>query len=82
MWNMRNEPTDRHRNGSDAPRKLPGKLLALMLLMPVLTALLALTGQQRIAQFILLMIGPMVVFGVAASRRQCTCLFKQERTDK
>ncbi|MFZ5843731.1 MAG: hypothetical protein ACOY3E_12635 [Pseudomonadota bacterium] len=70
-----------HSNGRDVPCKQPGKLLALMLLMPVLTALLALTGQQRIAQFMLLMIGPMVVFGVAASRRRHACLFKQERRD-
>lgn len=78
MWN---KPNDRHRNGSDAPRKLPGKLLALMLLMPVLTLLLALGGQQRIAQFMLLMIGPMVVFGVAASRRKPDCSFTPGRDD-
>jgi len=79
MWN---KPNDLHRNGSDAPRKLPGKLLALMLLMPVLTLLLALSGHQRIAQFMLLMIGPMVVFGVAASRRKPACVFKRERSEK
>lgn len=79
MWN---KPNDLLRNGNETPRKLPGKLLALMLLMPVLALLLALSGHQRIAQFMLLMTGPMAVFGVAASRRQHACLFKQERTDK
>ena len=79
MWN---KPKHKRCDGSVSRRRLSIKKLTLLLLMPLLSVLATLADNERLAQFMLLMTGPMAALALATNRRSCAWLFKQEPADK
>ncbi|HEX4910711.1 MAG TPA: hypothetical protein VFV64_08115 [Permianibacter sp.] len=66
MWN---KPNHKRCDVHVSRRRLRISEWTLLLLMPLLSVLMSLAGNERLAQFLLLMTGPMVVLALTTNPR-------------